>query len=727
MGKFLKIVAGLLVFLVVLVLAAMIVLPQVIDPNDYKDEIVAEVKKATGRDLSIGGDIDLSVFPWLGLKLGSLELSNAKGFGGAPFAAIKEAGVRVKLMPLLSRRVEVDTVVLDGLRLNLARTKEGRTNWDDLVAAGEAKPGKEAPGPEAAAPGEAPQLAGLAIGGVDISDARINWKDEASGQEIAIRQFNVKMGAIAPGKPVDLDLGFLLDSQEPPLQAKIELSGSPLLDPDAGRLSIAKLILNVDAQGEALQGKGLKARLETGLETDLAGNRLSLTGLHLDAGGLALKGNIQGKNLATAPAFSGDLALAELDLREWLGEQGLPVPETADPKVLTRVALALELGGTANGVNIEKLALTLDDTRLTGNLKVGDLAAAMPAVGFNLNVDAIDLDRYLPPPAEEATAPEAAPPAEAGEPGKQAAPAGRPEQGLIPVETLRQLNIDGVFKVGRLVVKKLLAEEIELTVKARDGVVDVGQQIKQFYQGSLQGKTNIDVRGKEPKLQLREKMENIQAGPLLKDLTGQDRLTGTGRFNLDLKTRGDTDPLLRRNLNGDLGFRFEDGAVKGINLAQLIRDTKAKFSGRPVTATDAPPQTDFSELGGTAVITNGVLTNKDLLAKSPFLRVTGAGTVNLVEESLDYRVKTVIVGSMEGQGGKELEELKGVPVPVHITGTFAEPQYSINWAEVLTGTQKAKLEEKKEEVKQKVQKKLDEKLKGKLPGDVKDRLKGLFR
>ena len=70
-------------------------------------------------DLAIEGDIGLSVFPWLGVELHSLALSQPEGFGDEPFVSVEHAQVRAKLMPLLEKKLEVDTVQLDGLRLSL--------------------------------------------------------------------------------------------------------------------------------------------------------------------------------------------------------------------------------------------------------------------------------------------------------------------------------------------------------------------------------------------------------------------------------------------------------------------------------------------------------------------------------------------------------------------------------------------------------------------------------
>ncbi|MCF6353773.1 MAG: AsmA family protein [Candidatus Polarisedimenticolaceae bacterium] len=723
--KLLKVFAGALGLVVVLMVAAIIIVPQVVDPNDFRDDIVAKVKETTGRDLQINGEIELSLFPWLGLELGELKLSNAKGFDAAPFASIQQAAVKVRIMPLLSKQVEVDTILLDGLHLNLAKARDGRTNWDDLAGAQKAQAGgrttEPEPRSESADSTSAMPLAGLAIGGVSVSNANINWRDESSGQQLSIQQLNLQIGAIVPGQPVDLALDFIVENQTPAIKANIQLRGTPHLSVRMDQLNISKLVLSVDATGELLNGKPLKLKLETGVALNLLSQHLKLNDLQLDANGLLLSGDLEARDLANKPAFSGALKLAELNLREWLAVHEMPLPATADATALTRVALAMQLAGTANKLDITKLALMLDDSNLTGDLSIDKLASAMPAIGFNLNVDTIDLDRYLPPPADESSAAKtdkAAPAIQA--PAAQTPPAPnlerQPEAELLPVALLRQLDINGLFHIGRLTVKKLLAEEVELKIKARGGHLKVEQQVKKFYQGNLQAAVTVDVRGKEPLLQITKQATNIQAEPLLQDLIDDGRLRGAGRFNADLKTRGNSEQAFRQHLDGDIGFRFEKGAVKGIDLAQTLRETWARIKGKPAPPASDKPETDFSELAGTATITQGVLVNEDLMAKSPFLRVDGKGQVDLVQEQLDYRLTTTIVKSMEGQGSSDMQDLMGVPVPVKISGSFANPKVRPDMDELgkqlLTG---------------KVEQKIEEKLKGKLPDDVKEKLRGLFR
>lgn len=711
MGKILKIVGWLVGIVVILLIVAVVVLPQIIDPNDYKEEIVSRVQQETGRVLTIDGDLHLSVFPWLGIEMGVMELSNAQGFEGQAFAAVEHAAVRVKLMPLLSGRLDVDKVGLKGLRLNLAKAKDGTTNWDDLIAP---QPGK-APeaGSQSPQPGAESAPQEFSIGGVDISDARVSWDDRSQGTTYIVEQLSLQTGAIAPGESVEMALSMVLQSKEPAAKADIDLEAVVAVDEGAGIIEVSGIKLTLEGQSEALPDGSIKAVLEAAVKMAVNGDSLEVTGINLAIDDLKLTGNLTGTALTTAPAVNGTLQLAEFDLRQWLTDQGVTALPMADSKALTRVSASLALENKAGATRLDDLKIGLDDTRIDGSATLRG-----EAVAFKLNVDAIDLDRYLPAqgqaPAPAPAKDGAAKPAGGSAGSKaQSAPA---EQPLLPVDTLRDLNIDGVLNVGRLIINKLLAEQVRLTVKAKNGRLVLGQQVEKFYQGGYKGSLNLDVRGKTPLTKIDAVANNILIGPLLKDLAGEDRLTGKGRFSANLNTRGNSVDAFKKDLSGKVDFRFENGAVKGVNLAQTIRDTEARFKGEPVVRTNEPVQTDFSELSASGVIRKGVLQNKDLLGQSPFLRVHGAGKVNLVSETLDYTVKAVVVGTKKGQGGKELEQLKGVTIPVRLTGPYASPKYTVDWAKILLNSQKGKIEET-----------LQDKLKGKIPADLQEQLKGLFR
>lgn len=640
-----------------LLVLAIIVLPMVVDPNDYKPQISQAVESATGRSLMIEGDLDLSVFPWLGLAIGRTELSNAPGFGEQPFARVDEVQVRVKLLPLLSRELVMDTVVLKGLQVSLQTDARGRTNWTDLSGGGQ--PGT-AETPASSGDAAVPALAGLAIGGIEVSDARVVWDDRPNDSRYVVDDLDLSAGAIGSGARVPVSLSMSLS-------------------------------------GTGLPEDGLEPELEFQVAVDAAAGTLDLSALRFTLAGLVLEGDLAGERIASDDArFRGDFRIDEFSPRALLVALGQPQPVTSDPQVLGKAGATLRLAATPDSLELSDIRLQLDDSSVEGNLSVANFAR--PALRFDVRLDAIDVDRYLPPGQE---------PAPATPTGAAAAGAG-----MIPVETLRGLDVAGKLFIGQLKAMQLRSRDVNVEIKAKDGVARIHPASASMYEGQYQGDISLDVRGATPVISMNERLAGVQVGPMLTDLIGQERLVGKTDASARLTVRGQTTEDFQRSLNGKLSFAFTDGAVKGVNLVRLIRKAQATIKGKPLPDSSEPEQTDFSELRGTATVTNGVVRNNDLLAKSPLLRVDGKGKVDLPEQTIDYLLTVKLVGSLEGQGGRDIQELRGVAIPVQVGGTFARPTYSLKLESVV-----------KDAAKQKVQDKIEQKLEQQFG----DKLKGLFR
>jgi AsmA protein len=701
MKTLMKIIFGLLALILVVIVAAVVILPMVIDPNDYKPQIVEAVKQNTGRDLTIQGDIGLSVFPKLGLELGQTELSNAKGFGADAFARVNAVSIRVALMPLLDKEIKMDEIVLQGLALNLKRDKTGTTNWDDLTAKGEPAKDKAAPARQEGAP----QIKALAIGGLRIEDANIVWEDAQNDQRYAINNFNLVSGPLIPGKPVEIDLGTDFTSKTPEIQGHTDLSGTIMAGADNTSFTLSDMQLAFSAQGKTLPGGKTEANVKMkSMMLDLKNQTLTIANIQSQLAGLALNAQVEGKQImGDKPQFSGRVDIPAFNAREVMGQLGQEVPQTADTAALTRVSAAFDFTATPTSVSLTGLKSGLDDTAITGKLAVTDFASS--AINFDLDIDQIDLDRYLPPQtAEEKKAAAAAPAASGGE-----------EAELFPVETLRKLNANGTARIGQVKSNNLTATNVVVKLKADSGKIELEPSAK-LYQGDYNARVNLDARGKTPNLRVDTKLGGVQIEPLLKDLQGDAKLAGRTDLSANITANGNRQSELKKTLNGNAAFSFTNGALVGVNIAQVIREGMAKFKGKPVPKSNEPNQTDFSELKGTAKITNGLIDNRDFSMKTPLLRVVGEGTANLVSEQLDYLVKASVVGTLEGQGGEELEKLKGLTIPVKVTGPFSQPAYKPDLSAVLSDTAKKKVEEavdeKKGELEQKLKDKLGDKLKG---------------
>ena len=635
MNKPLKILAILLGGLLALLAILAVTLTLVFDPNEYKGEIIKAVKDKTGRELRIEGKLGWSFFPWIGIDTGKLELSNAPGFGTEPFARIDAAGAKVELLPLLRKHFIV-TVILDGLKLNLARNAAGKTNWDDLV-----KPPTAEPAAEKTTPGKAPGIGGVSVNKIDIRKSDLTWKDQKNGAQYAVHNLDFKTGKITASKPVDVQLAFDLESGQPPLRTRVDLKSRMNLDLEAQTLDVDSLALAL--------------------------------------GDITLQTNFKGTHIFDAPAVTGALEISPFSPRALMDKLGVKV-ETTGKTALTKLSLKTKFSATTDSVELKDLTINLDASRLSGSLAVRHFTK--PAYQFDLALDQIDLDSYLPP-----TAPAAA----SGSKPTTATPAQPVE---VPLSALRSLAVQGKFRILQLKAMNLHSSDVLIQVTADNGLITLGPNQAKLYSGKYAGRTTLDVRGKTPTLAIDESVSSVELAPMLKDAMQFDKFTGTANLSAKVAAQGLDANQIKQTLNGTALFAVQNGAIKGIDLKKMTDTIEAAKRDKSYQKlTELSPQsgdeTRFSQLGGTAQIKKGIVQNNDLKIQSPkLLSISGKGSADLPKETLDY---TVTVGSY----------------PIIIDGPFSKPRFRPDWNAILKG----KVEEKKTEIKEKFQEKLKERFK----------------
>lgn len=729
--KALKWTLGIVAGMVLLVVVAIAIVGATFDPNRYKPEIVDLVKQNTGRTLTMDGNIALTFFPRIGAHVEKVALSGPGGKGS--FARVEDARVAVALLPLLSKQVIVDRVTLAGLSVDLVRHKDGRTNFDDLAGKG-AKPGEkpvQKPAPPAGAP-----LA-IDIGGIALKNANIGWRDESTGTDLRLSSVNLETGRIASGVPGKLELSAKIDGKQPAARVEIELATGYRIDFE--RLGVQLSSLDLKAVGDAAGLSGLDARLKgEKLDLDPAATRVDLSGVELAAkskDGLDAKLSIP--RLALAPdraeskAISGAVKLARpqqaLDAKlalSALEAKGKQInfsrfdldfdAKTGDlvvqGKLGTPVALNLEanqvqLPGIAGDLTVSgpdvpnkslrvalkggaradwakqsanaELAARLDESNIQTKVAVAHWAA--PAITFDVVADRLNVDRYLPPK------PAAAPAGGAAKGGGDAAAA---QEKPIDLSALKPVNATGNVKIGALQVSNVKADNVAVGIKAAGGRLEASPISATLYQGSLTGSAAVDANAN--RFAAKQQLSGISIGPLLRDAANRDILEGRGNLALDVTTAGATPTALKKALNGTAAIALKDGAVKGVDIAGTIRRAKAMLGSKSAleSQTKGGEKTDFSEMTATFVIRNGVARNDDLQAKSPLLRVTGAGDIDIGASTMDYTVKATVVATTTGQGGKEAADLRGVTAPVRLTGSFDNLKYSVDVAALATDVAK---------------------------------------
>ncbi|WP_230970728.1 AsmA family protein [Nitrogeniibacter aestuarii] len=712
MKSVLRLIAGLFAIVVLVVVALAAYLAFLFDANDYRDQLVSTVKAQTGRDLTLNGPIKLSLFPWLGFSIGAAELGNAPGFSDRPFASLASAEARVKLLPLVGGNVEIDRVTMNGLQLSLERRKDGQTNWADFGQ------GKEAPAPEStSSSGDEDRGAtgALSVGGIDVTDAAVRWTDAMAGTDYLLNQVDFSTGSIEPAEPFDFKGGFDFSVSQPAANGRLGFSGQATLDTEQQKYTLRQMRFELNAEGAGLPGGKIEAGALADVVADLNAGTLSVGNMNVKLYDLLISGGLNVEGLRDSPNYSGRIEIDGFNPRALMASMGLDAPATANAERLKRARLSANVSGTAQSMKLSNLAGSLDDSEISGSLEVANFSRQ--ALSFDLSINQLDVDSYLPP---STAAPETAP-----KPGEGAGAGGATK----PLD-LRGPAVKGRLRVGALKVSGLNMSQVDTGVALSNGKLTLTPKAA-LYGGRLDADVGVLAQGKTEQLSLNGGVSGVAIGGLLRDLTAKpERLTGTGNVSMNLAGRGLGGAALRSTLDGSVRLVLKDGAVKGVNVAQFLREAQARLQGSNADTAQGAQQTDFSDMSATVSLGGGVARNSDLSLRSPLLRVSGEGQANLVKETIDYLVKASVVGTLTGQGGKSLDDVRGVTVPVRVGGTFAAPTYRLDVEALLKEAAGARLEEQKAKVKEQVDQKVEEvreKAKDQIKDELKKGLEGLFK
>lgn len=703
MKKPIKITVSVLLAIILLLVVAILAVPAFVDPNQFKPEISAAVKDSTGRDLTIDGDIKLSLFPWLGITTGALTLSNAQGFENKPFVTVTTSDISVQLLPLLlEKKIAINQIVLKGLALNLARNNQGLNNWDDFT-----KTPEQVTPPtslnQAPATSKTDALALFAVGKISVSDAQVSWQDAQADAAWLIKDLNLDTEQFSFDVPVNVILSLHAANIKSGFSAAIKLKTALTINDKFDNYSLSSTQLQSTLSGENMPAKSLTSTLTIAdAALDSAKQDVKLTGLKLALGEALLSADIVGTGIKDAPDFAGNLSIAPFNLAKLLQELAISLPAMQDAKALNLLSWQSNLHATPDVIELQNLEMTVDDTHAQGQISVN--TASQSAIGFDLALDTLALDRYLPPVNNSKKQTLASPGA--------ALAAGA---AALPVETLRKLNADGQVTLGKLTVRGVDLQGVKLKLTAKDGKVATQQSVNTFYQGAYSGNLNVDARNKKSVIALNEQLTKVQLEPWLKGLFKKP-ITGQLTASAQLQAQGSNADELKSTLSGHVDVSLKDAVIKGVNLQKIIDNGKALIKGTGLPTDIKDDQTLFTQITGTAAINNGLVRNDDLVATAAKLHVDGKGSANIVNETLDYQVNARLPAQEAGQAPSP-------PLVIAITGPFDNLNYAIDATALLTD--KARIEKVLDKNKDKINKlmnKLDKKL-GPGTGDL---LKGLF-
>ena len=627
--------------LVVIIIAAILIIPRVVDVQKYKPELEKKIARASGRPFSVSDDIRLSVFPWAGISFSDLQLGNVKGFEEKDFLKVKSFEARIKLLPLLFKDIQVKKFILNEPRMVLIKNKDGRVNWE--LPPKTAQPKKDEKIPAGKISETSLPISALQVEDFSIKNGEVLWIDHTSDTRKQVSKINLSLQEVSLDRPVQLNFSALLDSQPVSVQGTVGPVGKIGQGPVSMDLSLTAL------------------------------NEITMR----------LKGVL--KNLSVSPGVELDLNIDEFSPRKTAAALGQTVPiQTADPHVLNRMTLNAHITADSKNLSVSKGILDLDDSRLNFSMNASDFSK--PDVTFDLDLNQINLDRYLPPASDKKSSAEQQhqeTKSKKTEMSKESDPGPKKNADYT---ALRRLILDGQLKIQTLIASKAKIQEVMLKIHAKNGMFKLDPLKLNMYQGNVSGNATLNVTKDMPVTHISLIASKVASGPLLRDVLEKDILEGIMHADVTLAMAGTDPAAFKKTLNGKGELLFNDGAIKGIDLAGMVRNVQAAFG--LAEKTDQKLKTDFAELKAPFTIINGVLNTPETRLKSPLLRIIANGTADLVKETLDFRVEPKIVGTIKGQGDEE--QRSGIMVPVLVTGNFSSPKFRPD----LTSVAKQQLQEK---------------------------------
>lgn len=372
-----------LLLLVVVGLAAYVL---TFDPNENKQWIAEKFRENTGRELVLGSDVAWTLYPWLGITANDVSIGNAPGFSATPLVQAQHLAARIKLMPLLGGEYEIDTVRLHGARVNLEVRGDGTNNWTMGDTTDEAGTQDDAT--------SGPAVPNFIIGGVDIQDAALTYDDQPANTHYEVSNFDVAIGELVYGAPLDVRMNFDARSRAPELNVSANVTGTVQYDVDNGRYDLEPLMLDATLRGPTVPNGSADIALATALTVNLDDDTLSLRELQLDALDTQISAGLEAARISTAePAVNGNLNVRGSDLSvifRILEQDELAQRIAALNRNFTVIA-TIDADMQSGNVNVPTLQANLLGADITGTLAASRVNTDAPAVNGNLNASGPDL------------------------------------------------------------------------------------------------------------------------------------------------------------------------------------------------------------------------------------------------------------------------------------------------------------------------------------------------
>ncbi|CAG34823.1 AsmA family protein [Desulfotalea psychrophila] len=637
-----------------------------IDPNQLKPTIADQVKKATGRELVISGDMSWKIFPRIGFSLGETTLQSPPGFA-ENFVQFSNAELDLALMPLLSHRLEIGNINLKNAHIFIQTLADGRSNMDGMITGKKEAEEKQSTSAETAekAPWD------IILQGISLTNASATIRNDKTGDLKTMSKLNFSLDHFSPGEWSKISFSLSATSNE----ITVSSSGQTgiFIAADLGEVKLKKLHLETSATTPEIQIESVRIDLDQFTVGQDGNLTFSIKGKKRDLD-FASKGSTKIKS---------DRAFNQLQVT------GLQVETNLKGDALPKKKLNLILKADSN-YNVEQSLLTIpsleaDIEQMIIKGKASFKDGRVRQIRFNMSSESIDIDQLL----GMNKAKPAAKPSQTGPEVKATISDQEPD-----LSALKQLDLIGTLAVDKFKARGVHVTDVLINLKIQKGIAEISSLAANLYKGSIKARVKINSNNRPATYLAKKEIVGVDARPLLMDLADIKMLEGKAKVSIDVAGRGLSQKKIRSNIKGTVDLQFADGAIHGVNIPKMLREAAAILKGEVITEKEQGElKTDFSSMGMTLTLAKGVAKTNNLKLISPLFIVKGAGETNLVKEDLNFLLKTALAKELQGQEAEELRSLRGLEIPIKITGTWQMPKFSLSLEEI--AKEKAKQEIKR--------------------------------
>ncbi|MGR6834586.1 AsmA family protein [Aliivibrio wodanis] len=665
------------------VIVAFLVLVLLVNPNDFKPLIKEQVETQTGRQLTIDGDIEWRFFPSIGFSIGEVALSNPDGFATPDLVKFNNAVLDLNVRPLFQHEINIGLVTLDGASFTLHTLKNGVSNLDnigpekvkaDAVEEAEAIPTEttvETVSTESTKPSTQLNDWKVTLEGIALTNAEVLIQDDKAGTKMYFSDMNLSLSQFSPGEWAKLSFNLKgdLGQQKVALDGKTDLNIAATLD----AASLKQTEFTASYSDASNKFNDIRFTIDQFSFDEWANIGLKAVG----------KANALHVNSNSTFALYVPKALDVIKIKEFSSTNNVKGKGIPNEDVTAVIGFNSSFDVKKSYLKVEKLALSAVDTDFNGKMSVQ--LNDIPKVRFELQSPNIDVDALL------ATLPQSEPTAtEKTTNSNKKASASKAKEVEPDLSALKTLDVAGSIIIDKFKANNAKMQNVISVFSVNRGVLKLTKFHSDLYDGAIDMSATLDARKTTPTYSIKQSIKGVQVAPLLTDVMGESLVEGTGNITLNISGKSLKPSALKQNLKGKASVNFADGAVNGVNIPLLIRTTYAKIKGEKVQGSEEAEKTDFSALTADFYLSKGNATTKNIKMVSPLLRIHGEGSADYVNETANMLIKTSIVGSLKGQGGKDIDDLKDVTIPIRITGQWAKPKYKLEFDDVMQ--QKAKKE-----------------------------------